>query len=156
MTESETLAVMWAMSHFHHYLYGHNVIILTEHSAVKTVLGSPSKNSQHVHWWTKFYGSGVKDVQIMHRAGRETPMLMPCLTNHNYHPRKRISEGEVQVCAIVSNSIEQVSIESLLQSTDGEVRSLDKLADLQQKDRELKLLNTYCTWKRNTYPIMNL
>lgn len=35
ITELETLAVVWAMSHFHHYLYGHNVTVFTEHSIVK-------------------------------------------------------------------------------------------------------------------------
>ena len=37
ITEMETLAVVWAMSHFRHYLYGHNVTVFTDHSAVKAV-----------------------------------------------------------------------------------------------------------------------
>ena len=35
VTEIETLAVVWAMKHFHAYLYGHNVQVVTDHSAVK-------------------------------------------------------------------------------------------------------------------------
>ena len=82
VTELETLAVVWAMSHFHHYLYGHNVHNPLDHSAVKAVLESPSKNSQHARWWTKVYGSGVKDAQIVHCAGRENSHADVCLVNH--------------------------------------------------------------------------
>ena len=38
ITELETLAVVWAMGHFHKYLYGHNVTVFTDHAAVKAVL----------------------------------------------------------------------------------------------------------------------
>ena len=31
----ETLAVDWAISHFHHFLYGHIVTVYTDHTAVK-------------------------------------------------------------------------------------------------------------------------
>jgi len=42
VTDLETLAVVWAVSHFHAYLYGHDVEIRTDHSAVKPVLSIPS------------------------------------------------------------------------------------------------------------------
>lgn len=38
ITELETLAVVWAISHFHHYLYGNSVTVFTDHTAVKAVL----------------------------------------------------------------------------------------------------------------------
>ena len=38
ITELETSAVVWAVSHFHSYLYGHCVTVYTDHSAVKAVL----------------------------------------------------------------------------------------------------------------------
>ena len=53
ITELETLAVVWAMSHFRHYLYGHNVVVFTDHSAVKAVLTNPGSNGKHARWWTK-------------------------------------------------------------------------------------------------------
>ena len=37
VTELETLAVVWAIKHFHAYLYGNNVKVVTDHSAVKTL-----------------------------------------------------------------------------------------------------------------------
>ena len=44
VTELETLAVVWAVKHFHAYLYGHDVVVYTDHSAVKAVLTNPQAN----------------------------------------------------------------------------------------------------------------
>ena len=71
VTELETLAVVWAMSHFHYYLYGHNVKVYTDHTAVKAVLDTPNPTGKHARWWTRVYGKGVKDVQIVYRAGKD-------------------------------------------------------------------------------------
>jgi len=37
VTELETLAVVWALTHFHVHLYGHDVVVYMDHSAVKVV-----------------------------------------------------------------------------------------------------------------------
>ena len=71
ITELETLAVVWALSHFHAYLYGNNVTVYTDHSAVKAVLATPSANGKHARWWSKVYGTGVKSVNIIYRSGNE-------------------------------------------------------------------------------------
>ena len=71
ITELETLAVVWAVSHFHAYLYGHDVHVFTDHSAVKAVLETPSPSGKHGRWWSKLFGSGVRNIQITYRAGRE-------------------------------------------------------------------------------------
>ena len=71
VTELETLAVVWAMQHFNAYLYGHEVTIITDHSAVKAILQTPSLNGKHARWWLKVFGSGVKKIDIVYRPGRE-------------------------------------------------------------------------------------
>ena len=38
MTELETLAVVWAVKHYRTYLYGYDVQVITDHSAVKALL----------------------------------------------------------------------------------------------------------------------
>jgi len=78
ITELETLAVVWAITHFHYYLYGHRVTVYTDHPAVKAVLETPNPSGKHARWWTRVYGRGVKEVQIVYRAGRETRLQMPC------------------------------------------------------------------------------
>ena len=47
ITELETLAVMWAVTHFRAYLYGHHVTVYTDHSAVKAILETPSPSGKH-------------------------------------------------------------------------------------------------------------
>ena len=71
ITELETLAVVWAVSHFHAYLYGNDVTVYTDHSAVKAVLETPNPSAKHAHWWNKVYGSGVRNIQILYRPGKE-------------------------------------------------------------------------------------
>ena len=53
ITELETLAVVWAISHFHSYLYGNTVTVLTDHSAVRAILETPNPTGKHARWWTK-------------------------------------------------------------------------------------------------------
>lgn len=38
ISELETLAVVWAIQHFHAYLYDHHVTVVTDHTAVKDML----------------------------------------------------------------------------------------------------------------------
>ena len=71
ITELETLAVVWALSHFHCYLYGKTVTVYTDHTAVKSVLEASNPTGKHAHWWTRVYGSGIQEVRIIYRAGRE-------------------------------------------------------------------------------------
>ena len=71
MTELETLAIVWGISHFHTYLYGGDVTVLTDHSAVQSVLEAPNPTGKHARWWTRVYGRGIKSVTIVYQAGRE-------------------------------------------------------------------------------------
>ena len=71
ITELETLAVVWAMSHFRTYLYGQDVVVITDHLAVGAVLQKPGLNGKHARWWLKVYDSGTKSVEIRHRPGHE-------------------------------------------------------------------------------------
>ena len=57
--ELETLAMVWAINHFRHCLYGRVVTVYTDHSAVKVVLATPNPTGKHARWWNKVYGSGI-------------------------------------------------------------------------------------------------
>jgi len=59
ISDLETLAVVWAVTHFRYYLYGHNVTIVTDHAAIKAILGAPNLTGRHARWWSKVYGSGI-------------------------------------------------------------------------------------------------
>ena len=71
ITDLETLAVVWSISHFQSYLYGHDVTIYTDHSAVKAVLTNPQSSGKHARWWIKVHASGIKSVNIVYRPGKE-------------------------------------------------------------------------------------
>lgn len=64
ITELETLAVVWVVTHFCHYLYGHNVKIFMDHTAVKAVLDTPQPNGKHARWLSKVFGSNIRKVEI--------------------------------------------------------------------------------------------
>ena len=106
ITELETLAVVWAFSHFNHFLYGNTVTVYTDHTSVKAVLESPNPTAKHARWWTKVYGGGVREVKLCYRAGREnksadalsrSPVLPP--------PQVGTVDGEVQVASVSSASL---------------------------------------------------
>ena len=71
ISELETLAVVCATQYFHAYLYGHQVTVITDHSAVKAILQTPSPNGKHARWWTKIFSSGVGKVNIVYRPGKD-------------------------------------------------------------------------------------
>ena len=71
ISELETLAVVWAIQYFHAYFYGHQVTVITDHSAVKAILQTPSPNGKHTEWWTKIFSSGVGKVDIVYRPGKD-------------------------------------------------------------------------------------
>ena len=103
VTELETLGVVWAMSHFHHYLYGNAVTVCTDHSAVKEILGAPNPSGKHARWWMKVYGSGVRDLTIRYRAGRDNKNA-DALSRSPQEPAPGLDlmEGEVQVASVAN------------------------------------------------------
>ena len=71
VTELESLAIVWEVKHYRAYLYGYDVQVVTDHSAVKALLANPSASGKHARWWLQVYGSGVRKVDIVYRSGRE-------------------------------------------------------------------------------------
>jgi len=67
-TNLETLAVVWAVAHFRYYLYRHNIVVITDHAAVKAILGAPNLTRQHARWWRRLYEHGIKKIDIIHRV----------------------------------------------------------------------------------------
>lgn len=47
ISELETLAVVWAIFHFHAYLNGQKITVLTDHAAVKPILKTPNPLGKH-------------------------------------------------------------------------------------------------------------
>ena len=45
-SEMEALAVVWAVKHFRHYIYGHHCTVFTDHEALKTLLNTPQPSGK--------------------------------------------------------------------------------------------------------------
>ena len=101
ITDLETLAVVWAISHFSHYLYGNRVVAYTDHTAVKSVLEAANPSGKHAQWWTRVYGRGIKEVTIRYRAGREN-INVDALSRSPKLPAPEvgIAQDEVQVSSM--------------------------------------------------------
>lgn len=139
VTELETLAVVWAMSYFHSFLYGHSVTVYTDHSAVKAILDTPDPSGKHARWWTKVYGRGVKIV-TMRYCPRKADANADALSRSPQVPAPEagLAEGEVQVAVVDSSrqSVGDMTIGSLLQS-DTVSTPQTSFEDEQRKDQEV-------------------
>ncbi len=135
VTELETLAVVWAMSHYRSYLYGQDVTVYTDHSAVKAILNAPSPSGKHARWWTKVYGAGVRNLKILHKPGKnngnaDALSRSPC----NPAPKEGMGEAELQVAAISSNLIGDHDLSSLLSQDHSSTEQRISFREEQLKD----------------------
>ena len=92
------LAVVWVTAHFRYHLFGNRV---TDHAAVKAVLGTPNLYGKHARWWNKVHGSGIREVDIVYRAKHsnchaDALSLQPALSP----PLEDDSAEEVQVALL--------------------------------------------------------
>ena len=138
ITELETLAMVWAITYFHCYLYGHKVTVFTDHSAVKVVLETPNPSGKHARWWTRMYGTGVKSVKIIHRSGKSNANA-DALSRSPQSPASKegIAQGELQVSQIQSADVD---IQSLLHAAPGHEPDLNSFAQEQCKDPDLNAM----------------
>ena len=134
VTELETLAVVWAVTHFHSYLYGCRVTVLTDHSAVKAVLETSNPTGKHARWWTRVYGRGVQSVSIVYRAGKEN-VSADALSRSPRDPApvEGIAQDETQVAAVAARDVP-----TLLQADPVPSQSQDHYGIEQRKDPRLE------------------
>ena len=140
ITDLETLAVVWALSHFHYYLYGHKVTVMTDHTAVKAVLDSPNPSGRHARWWTRVFGQGIREVSIIYRPGKENIAAdalsrSPC----GAPPVEGIGQNEVQVATVNSN----VNIPTTLALTPCDNNDSSELYAEQRKDPSVVVMINY-------------
>ena len=138
ITELETLAVVWAVTHFHTYLYGHSVTVYTDHTAVKAVLETLNPTVKHARWWTKVYGRGGKEVCIVYKAGK-TNLNADALSRSPQAPApsEGIAEAEVQVAIVRSPDAESTDIETLLKAEPASPLLVRSFAEEQRQDPKL-------------------
>ena len=149
ISELETLAVVWAITHFRRYVYGNDVAVFTDHSAVRAILETPNPNGKHVRWWTKVYGCGARSVKIHYRQGRENDnadALSRC--PQSQAPLEGTSEGEVQIAAVIST--DEHTIQALLQQEPVALSDQESFATKQQQDPSMRIMINFL--KNETLP----
>ena len=143
---------MWSLSHFHSYLYGHAVVIYTDHSAVRAVLGKPTLYAKCARWWTKVYASGIRNLKIVYRPGRSNAnadTLPRCLQAQA--PVEGIGEAEFQVATIRSqpSSPNETTISDLLHG--GSLMSQTEVFSVEQR-RDHNVRESSTTLRGKSYP----
>ena len=134
------LVVVWAISHFHYYLYGHRVTVYTDHSVVKAVLQTASPTGHHACWWTRVFSRGVREVAIVYRPGKDK-VLADALSRSptGSAPMNGVAEEESQVAVVQSAT---TAIGDMLKRTPAVGCKCD-LASEQHKDSEVKPMLEY-------------
>ena len=144
VTELETLAVVWAITHFKYHLYGHKVTVYTDHATVKAVLGAPNLDGKHARWWNKVHGSRIREVDIVYRAKHNNchadalsrqPVLPPTLEDDNAE--------EVLVALVSSQDIDDGGIIDLLSRPPNTADNFPSFADEQWSDSQLQPIILY-------------
>ena len=128
ITELETLAVVWAVSHFNAY---HDVMVYTDHSAVKAVLETPNPNGKHARWWLKIFASGLRTIKIVYKAGKENGNA-DALSRPGGNSSTESTVTDVQVAAMHSESMDASELLQIAPAVGGSVGSFshEQLKDL--------------------------
>ena len=87
ITRRELLAVIKAVQHFHHYLYGRHFTVRTDHAALKWLLSFRNPEGQIARWIQRLQ---EYDFEIEHRSGlkhnnADALSRRPCLAQHCKH-----------------------------------------------------------------------
>lgn len=126
----ETLAVVWAVSHFHAYLYGSEVTVFTDHSAVRAILQTPNPTGKHARWWAKVFSQGVKHVNIVYRAGKDNVCADALSRNPYRQPSSKATEGE----STIEVQVTRVSKKNKQSEEQGSSKESESITDLLQAE----------------------
>ena len=141
ITELETLSVVWAVSNFRYYLYGNKVTVYTDHTAVKAVLGN--LNGKHARWWSRMYGSGIREIDIVFRAGKHDSHADASSRQPTSPTSDENCNEEMQVALITSENDSRI-ISTLLNQCPTAVGTDGKdFADEQRDDEMLQTIILY-------------
>ena len=130
----ETLAVVWSTSHFRDYLYGQDVTIYTDHTAVAAVLHMPNASGKHARWWLKVHGSGIRNVTIRYRPGKENSNA----DAFSHSPIGAVPSDETTALPMAVSQITAKDLSSLfLQEPTEELADASLLEQEQKKDHKI-------------------
>lgn len=104
---------------------------------MRAVLETPNPTGKYARWWTRVYGSGVKEVKILHRSGKTNVGADALSRNpHLPPPREGIGQSDVQVFSVGTVDLD---VNTLLDSASDTRQALRivSFAEEQRKDPRL-------------------
>ena len=111
-------------------------MVYTDHAAVRAVLERPNPSAKHARWWTKVYGSGIKNLKIAYRPRRVNANADALSRGpQGTAPVEGIGDDEYQIFAIQSE-LENTTIMELLQHSITAIQP-DRFSTEQRRDPEL-------------------
>ena len=87
-TEREALAIVWAVEHFHMFLFGHHFTLVTDHKPLEVIYGTTrSKPSARIERWV--LRLQPYHFNVIYKPGATTPLIIyhAILHHHACHTR---------------------------------------------------------------------
>lgn len=99
-TEKEALALVWAVEHFHVFLYGKGFELITDHKPLETIFGPKSKPCARIERW--ILRLQAYEFKVVYKPGKEN--IADCLSRLCKLENNTIGEIEVYVYQIVQEA----------------------------------------------------
>ena len=143
-TRRELLAVVRAIEHFHHYVYGTNFVLRTDHSALIWLTSFKKPEGQLARWLERLQ---AYDYTIIHRPGKEHSNAdglsrRPCADECRYCQRQEERDGQANSIQILPNQQdlqkEDIAIQQVIQwKLEGKRPDVEQLTASDPRIRQL-------------------
>ena len=146
--EREALAIVWACEHFHLYIFGGSVTVVTDHKPLVSMLNSPSANlPMRIERWS--LRLQPYQPKIVYKQGRDNPA--DYLSRHPNETTTRNSRQEI-IAEEYINFIASSTVPKAM--TQKEIEDSTQQDATLQKVKELISTNSWYTIEKSTDSIL--
>lgn len=133
VTRKELLALVFACKHFRHYLYGHKVIVRTDHSALKWLMSFKDPQGQVARWIELL---STYDLEITHRPGAKHGNA----DSLSRYPCRQCGYGEKVVQSVTPDTApDSSSTVQCLQEGDSDLKKVREWLELNDRPEYIQI-----------------